>query len=908
MQILKTVHYLLILLLYIFTTPLLAIDSIISLERHITLSNNDAEEHIDGRMDISSSDLEMSWEEDVQTVGLRFQNITIPRGAIVKKAWIQFETDEPSDIETKLNIYVQENPNPPLFFNTPFNITSRKRSKQHVVWKPAPWRSIGEKDPAQCTPDLSTLIAHLINLRGWESGHSIVFIINGSGKRVAKAFTDNQKSSIAATPILHVLYTTQNMQKETSHRTQKILPSSYISKLRINEVLAANSTTDWDPDRKSFSDWIELYNESNQTIDLSGFYLSDNTHTPKKWQFPTNVTLPAHGYLRLWADGIDGKLKALHTNFKLRQKAGVIILSDTKARLIDKLIYPKLPADISFGIFHNQKGFMKPTPNMPNTSVHTKAKQTKTPEFLKPSGMYRKTVELALHHQKGASIYFTLDGSNPTPESHKYTKPFKLYETAVVRAMAIEKGKFPSPVTMHTYLIDENITLPIVSIGIDPKYLYDTDIGIVQHYDKHWIRKASVEYLKNGKAQFGANIGLKISGNHTRDYPQKSFALFFKKRFGSKTLHYPLFEDKPQIKKIKSFTLRNSGTYWGHSLISEGISHRIVMHQMDIDAQSYQPSILFLNGLYQGIYNIRERMNEAYIRTNHHVKGKIDLIEHDETFDTIKSGNIDTWYTLLDQLRTSDISKKENYAHVTAQLDLDEFINHCIIESYFGNSSIQHNVKHWRLQKPGSKWRTLLFDLDRGFDLATDPVLGYLMDQSTTNIPFTALIQNNTFRHRFLSRYFTHLNTTFQPKRVEYFIDSAAQKIAPEIARHFQKWTHDYENTPVSPQTWKQDIKALHRFAQQRERIVRQKLRQTFTLKGAPLLNIDKKGDGSIEIDGVTIKKEFSGSYFDGADVTLKALPSRGCRFDKWSDGETDAIHHLTLTKDQNITAMFHCN
>ncbi len=889
-------------------SPSLYAQTINSISSTILISNDDAEEHIDGTMDLSSSDLEMSWEEDVQTVGLRFQNITLPPHAKVQKAWIQFSVDEVSDEETKLNIYVEENPNPTFFMNTPFNITSRKRSKVHIVWKPAPWRKTDERGEAQRTPDLSRLVQHLVDMPSWHAGNSMVFIINGAGKRVAKAFTDNRQESIAETATLHILYSEEKTHPSLQPAPKSPALSPLKSKVRLNELLAANGETDWDPDKKRFSDWIELYNETNTTVDLGGTFLSDDPKNPKKWRIPDDTTLPPHGYLRIWADGFDLDGKALHTNFKLRQKGGVLLLSNKNGILIDKLIYPKLPADLSFGLYHAKKGFMTPTPGKANALAHAKSKRTKKPHFATPSGFYKAPVTVALSHKKEAAIYFTLDGSTPTPSSRRYTKPFKLYETTLVRAIAVEKGKFPSPVTMHTYLINENISLPVVSIGVDPAWLYNKEIGIVTHYEEHWVRKASIEYLIKGKSAFEANVGLKISGNNTRDLPQKSFAVLFRKRFGPKALHYPLFDDKPWIKKIRSFTLRNGGTYWGRSLISEGVSHRILMKQMDIDAQAYQPAILFLNGTYQGIYNIRERMNEDYIRANHHLKGKIDLIEHDETYDTIKAGNIDAWYALLDQMRTKDTSQKSIYEAIAAQLDLDEIINHAVAESFFGNSSIQHNVKHWRLRKEGAKWRALLWDLDRGFDQPTDPVLGYLMDESSTNIPFNALIRNSEFQNRFLSCYFTHLATTFRPERMARFIDNAAEAIAPEVPRHFRKWPEDYDSNSVSLQTWREEIARLHRFAAKRSKIVADKLRLTFNLKGMPKLHISKSEGGYIKVEGVPLEKEFTGSYFDGARLTLEALPNKGCRFMKWSNGEKKRRRTVMLQHDRNVTAHFRCD
>ncbi len=875
----------------------------VTIKRHILFSNDDAEEHMNGVVDLISTDLEMCWEEDVQAVALRFKNIDIPKGAFIKNAYIQFETDEVSDIETILNIYIQDTLNPPFFINTPFNITSRKKSSLKVVWRPSAWRREGERGIRQRTPNLSSLINYFINKKGYKRGGSIVFIIRGAGKRVAKAFLDNKKSSIESAPTLYITYSLKKPSKRDNKSLWKA--SSLLGKIVINEILTSNGNVNYDPDFKNFSDWIELYNNTNKTINLKGFYLSNDWENLKKWRFPS-VKLKSHSYLIIWADGKDVKLKALHTNFKLSKKSSFVILSDKDANVIDSIAYPKQSYDISYGRGENGYFFMYPSPKKKNLVGFKDKKRSKKVVFSIESGFYDKPIKVILKAKsKDTKIYYTLDGSTPNLNSNIYKKPIKIKRSSVLKAIAIEKNRFPSKVVMHTYLIDEKASLPVISIGVDKKYLYDKNIGIVSNYEKDWLRAASIEYIKNNEIKFRANVGIKISGNNTRWYPQKSFAIFFKKRFGDKILKYPLFRDKPYIKKIKSFTLRNSGTYWGHSLISEGIIHQIAMKNMDIDAQSYQPCVVFINGKYEGIYNIRERMNKDYIRSNYKIKNNIDLIEHDEYYDSVKSGNIDGWYELTDFIRTKNIKKSNIYKKVALKLDIDEFINHLIIESFFANSSIAHNVKRWRIR--GGKWRSMLFDLDRGFQDPNDNVLGYILDNNKVNIPFVYLIQNRDFKIRFLSRYFSHLNITFKPSFIDKFISKAAKEIEPEIRRHFNRWPYDKDHNRVSLKTWQKDIQKLYYFSHHREKIVRDKLKEVFDLKGEPILRVFSSPKISLTVDGIKIKKAYKGIYFNGAKVILKAKAKKGCEFKGWSNGKTNDTIILNLTKDINITAFAKC-
>ncbi len=907
-----------------FSVIVLCANEVKTIESYITVSNNDAEEHPDGNVELVSSDLEMTEEIDIQTIGIRFSNLKIPQNAIITKAYIQFHVDEVSFGECLLNIYIEDSSDPKLFLNTPFNISSRKRVDSSIRWRPPAWQKIYEAGKAQRTPELKNLVQKIVDKKDWRPGNSMAFIIRGYGKRVAIAYQEKEhKTEKNLAPMLHIEYTLTdesdgNLTINRIDENTKPISNGLI----ISEILAINSNTNLDEDTKKFSDWIELYNKTNQTINIGGFYLSNDIQNPKKFKFPPNTIIKPFGYLLVWADnqaylnGYDMRKKrssldsnhsaenstSIHTNFKLAKK-GLVLLLDKNGTLIDKFVYKKQKANISCIKEGNKTLFAIPTPNQKNAHGYPKPKKTQKPSFSKESGFYRGCQKVELKHNKHAKIYYTLDGSIPTTASTQYTKPITICETSVIRARALEKGKFFSNIVNHTYLIDENISLPVVSVAIDKKYLYDETIGIATNYEEHWIRPGAVEYFQDKKSIFSTNAGIKINGNHTRAYPQKSFAVYFKKKYGKKFIEYPLFRDKPHIKKIKSFILRNSGTNWGHSLIREGIIHRIVKENMDIDFQSYHPVIMLLNGQYWGIYNIREKMNKDYIETNYHIKSSdIDLIENDKI---PAEGDMDDFYDLMDYIKTHDLSDESNFNKIKEKIDMTEFINHIITESFSGNSSIHHNIKRWKNKSQTGKWRTLLFDLDRGFNNPEAYVLGYVADCHPTSSIFTHLLQNREFVYQFASLYFSHLNTTFKTKRVDRFITQAKEEIAPEIKRHFKKWSKDFDGNSVSIKTWKNYIDKIYQFSSQRNRFVRENLKKSLNLKGSPKLTIKKVEHGTIYLDGIKLVENFEGEYFNDAKVRLKAVADSGYRFEKWSNGNSSQEITININQDNNISVIF---
>ncbi|MGZ8220901.1 MAG: hypothetical protein ACXWT0_04545, partial [Methylobacter sp.] len=176
-----------------------------SVDIRVNSSSDDAEQFVsNGVMDLPSSDLELTLEASNQIVGLRFNLVNIPQGATIDSATIQFTVDEVNTAEvTSLTIHGHADDNAPTFTAAASNISSRPTTAASVLWDPVPgWTTVGLAGPGQKTPDLKAVIQEIVSRSGWGSGNSLVVIINGSGKRVARAFN----GVAAAAPLLHVDY------------------------------------------------------------------------------------------------------------------------------------------------------------------------------------------------------------------------------------------------------------------------------------------------------------------------------------------------------------------------------------------------------------------------------------------------------------------------------------------------------------------------------------------------------------------------------------------------------------------------------------------------------------------------------------------------------------------------------
>ena len=120
--------------------------------------------------------------------------------------------------------------------------------------------------------------------------------------------------------------------------------------VRINEIMASNSMTVAD-EAGQFDDYVEIYNDSATSIDLSGMYLSDNPSFPNKWPFPAGTVVPAGGTILVWCDE-DGIQGPLHANFKLSKSGEQIGLyhTDVAANLqIDFVSFGPQTTDVGHG-------------------------------------------------------------------------------------------------------------------------------------------------------------------------------------------------------------------------------------------------------------------------------------------------------------------------------------------------------------------------------------------------------------------------------------------------------------------------------------------------------------------------------------------------------------------------------
>jgi len=593
-----------------------------------------------------------------------------------------------------------------------------------------------------------------------------------------------------------------NSSSDTSNSTPIATPPAHVSNVHaqefeqgvhIDELLPSNATINFDTDFYAFSDWIELYNNSDEVVDIGGYYLSNDKNNTKLWQIPANTTIDAQGYLLIWADKEDMVGKELHTNFGLSSKKAKITFADRSGSIIDTIKYKGTKGDVSIANTQGEVLYMTPTPNAKNGEILTQLLPTPEPEFI-----YNGSDSLMLRADNGASIYYTTDGSTPTTKSTLYTEAINIDKTETVRAVALESDHLLSSIASNTYFVNEvDTNLPIFAVAMNSEYLYDDMIGIYVegkngaplkqcsksatvpvNYGQEWRRPASIEYFDSSRQKIVSfDSDISIAGGCSRKVSKKSFKLELGKKYGTSSLENIFFDDKPNMKSLKSLKLRVG--YEGLYILDMLAAALVKDAKLDVDYQEYKTVQMFLNGDYWGIYNIRESKDTDYLKSNHPEinRKNLDIINRG---NRIKKGDMVEYNKLFDYIKNSDLSTAENYNTLATMVDIDSYMDYMIVMIYVGNTDwIWANHRCWRERKEGAKWRWILDDIDLGFRAPANKKNYF--DVATGSGPMITkllrgLLTNSAFKAKFKTKFNNLLNSTFDPVNVNRIID---ELIAP---------------------------------------------------------------------------------------------------------------------------------
>lgn len=558
------------------------------------------------------------------------------------------------------------------------------------------------------------------------------------------------------------------------------------SPLVINEVMVYNDSYNRQPDGEYY-DWVELKNVSEEPIMLAEYYLSDDKDNPMLWRLPERYLDPGALLVVHCSGNSDlSTSDTVHSNFSLNSTSERLYLtSAAQQRVTDYVWLHDIFKDWTVGRMDGQSGFFYLSSPSPWSGNRGNAYRyiSDQPVSLGEDGIYNDVTSVSVELEGSGRIFYTTDGSRPDESSSEYTEPITLDKTTVIRAINVQDGAAPSRAITLSYIINENHTLPVLSLSTDSPSTFS---GIYYGKRKYYEIPANISYFEDGSS-FNIDCGLKMKGWTSLENPKKSMGVSFRGCYGDDMLDYDIFGS--DVTEFSSLSIR-AGQDYPLAIIRNELFQELCLEMGDnVPTQNSKYCILYLNGSYYGIYCLKEDFSKQYYASHNGVK------KDDVTM--LKSPvalNSEVYQEVFQFCRDNDMSLDENYDHICSVLDIDNVVDWFLIEGYTANSDVNGNMRYFKLND-GGKWQIAFYDLDWTFNYASNCFTNITDSNREVQVSqlINRLLTNARFREQLLSRYSELVGTTLSNEHVLAKIDELQALLEPEVPRERDQWGSDVD-------------------------------------------------------------------------------------------------------------------
>ncbi|MCB0760110.1 MAG: CotH kinase family protein [Flavobacteriales bacterium] len=431
-------------------------------------------------------------------------------------------------------------------------------------------------------------------------------------------------------------------------------------------------------------------------------------------------------------------------------------------------------------------------------------------------------------------------------------------------------------------------------------------------------------YTANNEKIFSSLAGIRLSGIFIRKLPQKSIAVEFSTgKYGSDRVYYPIWPTR-SYDRVKGFVLRAHGNPMGKTFFKDAMINESVDEFTDLEYSAYRPVVVYINGQYQGLHNLREKKDRDFLRVLYDLsKGDVEVFDVDGGVNAEPNAD---WEEMIRYAETHDLSKKEHFDWMDERMEMDNFIDYNIAHMFYANTDWpKANVKVWRPK--GGKWRWMFFDCDRGCNNITFNMIEHLTGQdqwamlrgdtkvddrlNKSTVLIRGLMTNTGFATQFARRYQDLLNTAFTEQRLDSLVQVCKDKIASEVSSHIEYWNpieNEFTYQKVeSVNKWNQNINGMLNFLELRPGHQWKQLDEKFKLGGTERITIQNpnSAQGFMLINSIEMRSpSFSGLFFKNLNVDLKAYPVEGYEFSHW-EGHSGKSHEITVSRDQLAAGIY---
>ena len=737
--------------------------------------------------------------------------------------------------------------------------------------------------------------------------------------------------------------------------------------LKINEIMQSNVATIMDDITEFPDSWVELYNPTDAAINLKDYKLSIKNKEKKAWQLP-NKTVAAKGYALIYCDKEGKEDNRLHADFRLESGKGCQVYLFTNGEIVDSLpeALKKMPApDVAYGRKTDgasEWGYqLTPSAGKANTGDICDAKHILgAPVFSEAgrvtSGSSAINLELSLPEDtpEGAYITYTTNGSEPTAQSTKYTNAINIKATTVIRAKAFCSGWLSPVSTAQSYIFHPRaMTVPIFSVQTDDKYLNDAKIGLFANNNSKedkkthdWRRPVNIEFfpVEGETSAFNQLSETRIQGGQSRSNALKSMVFYANKRFDPdhKRFSYEFFPDqKPGITEFKSFSLRDGGNDFDDLYFRDLIIQRTMGSHIDLDWQAGHTAVLYINGEYMGMLNIRERSNEDNVFSNYDGLEDLDMVEisHekvnnvDQFIEELKEGTSEFY----DRFKAFYSEKSHTLAEYEQWLDVKEYLNVIALNFFYGNIDFPgNNLVFWRPNDDDTKsglpkrFRVIVKDTDFGLGL-----YGRQNDYNTIKLlynqsydsgnawaftePATRLLKNmledKDILNLFIDMCCVYMGDFMNGKGTGEIIDLIMEEALDEFVAHRDKyngggggWPWGGWGQPDNRKDITNKFNNAKSWAEGRPNNFYKFIGDQWKLGSPVALTVNKNAqDVALSINGINVSnKTFDGKFFANRQLTITGTAPEGQEIKGWklSGARTEEVNGSKLAINMTAKAL----
>ncbi|MBA2406893.1 MAG: CotH kinase family protein, partial [Chitinophagales bacterium] len=506
-----------------------------------------------------------------------------------------------------------------------------------------------------------------------------------------------------------------------------------------------------------------------------------------------------------------------------------------------------------------------------------------------------------------ATIRYTLDGSTPKANSTIYSGPVAVSATQVIRAAAFSSlpDILPSFTETNTYFI--NVTH-------DQNYyvlsLSSSDFDALFNGGGTWDIDSYLEFFAKDRQLVSEGEGkVDPHGNDSWAFPQKGIDFEMEDDYGyNYTIDYPIFtiKDRPNYDHIilKAGASDNYPFTWGSGggchLRDAFVQTLSEKYNLEMDERTYEPAILYINGEYWGVYEVREKMDEPDFTEYYYDQGEedIDILAFWGGLN-IKYGSDTAWNNLYNFMMSTSLAVPANYDYVNERLNIPGFIDYCIFNTYIVNSDwISWNTMWWRGRDPDgerTKWTYALWDEDNVFGLGQNysgwPTTNYTADPCDLQTVFqnagpdmgtmdmlTKLMDNPQFKNDYINRYADLMNSALTCDSVQALLQSFIDILTPEMPGQIARWGGSMAG-------WEDNLAYLQDQINGRCSYIDSALIDCYEVTGPfdVTVLVDPPLAGDVSISTIAPPSyPWTGTYFGNVDLNFKAAPAANMIFSYW--------------------------